>query len=338
MPAVAFSLSFICFILAMSLIYIGKDILIPLVIAVFFWYLVNALAQGYSKILPKFPKLCYLLSGGSLVALIWMPVELTSQNIPKVIAAAPKYQENLLKMLDTFLTKFNLEHAVLMDQIKASVDLKVMATNLAEGLTSFAANLVMILIYMAFLFMEQSTFDQKIRKIFKEEKRYTKAKDIINRIYTKVQTYVWIKTLMSFITGLVSYTIMKVVGLDYAAFWAVIIFFLNYIPNIGSILGTVFPVLLALVQFESLVPFFIVLGGVGATQFLVGNVLEPKIMGKSLNLSPLVILLSLVVWGNLWGVAGMYLSVPIMAIAMLVLNEFEKTKSIAVWLSANGRV
>ncbi len=338
MSVVNYSLSFISFMLVMALVYIGKDILIPLVIAFFFWYLINGLAQGYRKLLPQCTKLSYLLSSASLLLLIWMPVELTAQNIPKVIAAAPMYQENLIQMLDSVLTKFDIEHAAFMEQLKDTVNLKQMATKLAEGLTSFAANLVMILVYMAFLFMEQSTFDAKIKRIFTEEDRYQKVKNILNRIYHKVQTYLWIKTLMSFITGVISYAVMKFVGLDYAAFWAVIIFFLNYIPNIGSVLGTTFPVLLSLVQFDNFVNFFIILIGVGATQFLVGNVLEPKIMGKSLNLSPLVILLSLVVWGNLWGVAGMYLSVPIMAIAMLVLNEFKKTKPIAVWLSANGKV
>ena len=147
-----------------------------------------------------------------------------------------------------------------------------------------------------------------------------------------------VKTLLNLATAIFSYIVLEVVGLDLAGFWAFVIFLLAYIPTIGSLLGVVFPALMAIVQFASWGPFLIITIGLGVAQFVIGNVLEPKMMGKSLNLSSLVVIISLAVWGSIWGVTGMFLSVPITIIIMIVLAEFQQTRPIAVLLSADGKV
>jgi predicted PurR-regulated permease PerM len=143
---------------------------------------------------------------------------------------------------------------------------------------------------------------------------------------------------VSFITGLASYLILWIIGIDFAFFWAFLIFLLNYIPTVGSLIGTVFPALIALLQFDSMRPAVLVLVLVGIVQVLVGNLLEPKLMGNSLNVSPLVVLLSLTLWGSLWGVVGMILSVPITVMMVIVFAQFESTKSVAILLSEKGNV
>ena len=115
-------------------------------------------------------------------------------------------------------------------------------------------------------------------------------------------------------------------------------FLLNYIPTIGSLVGTVFPAIFSLIQFGEFTPFLIVLFSVGAVQLVVGNLIEPKLFGKSLNLSPLVTILSLALWGQIWGVTGMILSVPITVILVIVFSQFEKTRPIAIMLSENGEI
>jgi len=135
-----------------------------------------------------------------------------------------------------------------------------------------------------------------------------------------------------------SYIFMKVVGVDFAEFWAVLIFLLNFIPTIGSIVATIFPSLITLVQFESYTPFFVVLGGVTAIQVCVGNILEPRLMGNSLNLSPLVILLNLSLWGLIWGIPGMFLCVPFLVISAIVFSHVPQTRSIAILLSRDGQI
>jgi predicted PurR-regulated permease PerM len=129
---------------------------------------------------------------------------------------------------------------------------------------------------------------------------------------------------------------MRFVGLDFAEFWALLIFFLNYIPNLGAIVATAFPSVLALIQFQSWWPFLEVSMGIVAVQFVVGNFLEPKLLGQSLNLSPFVILFALGLWGSIWGILGMFLSVPITVMMMIVFAHFDATRPVAVLLSQNG--
>jgi AI-2 transport protein TqsA len=144
--------------------------------------------------------------------------------------------------------------------------------------------------------------------------------------------------LASAATGAISYAILLVVGVDFAAFWGFVIFLLNYIPTIGSMLGILLPTLLAVVQFATIGPVLAVIIGGGATQFLIGNIIEPRLMGTSLNISPLVVLISLAVWGSIWGLAGMFLSVPLTMIAMIVFSYFRPTRPIAIMLSGNGEI
>lgn len=125
-------------------------------------------------------------------------------------------------------------------------------------------------------------------------------------------------------------------GIDGAFFWAFLLFALNYIPTIGSLLATIFPAVFSLLQYGELSPFIIILIGLGVIEWFIGNVLEPKIMGKSLNLSPLITILALVVWGQIWGITGMLLSTPITVIIVIVFSQLENMRPVAILLSENG--
>jgi predicted PurR-regulated permease PerM len=162
---------------------------------------------------------------------------------------------------------------------------------------------------------------------------------LIEKINIDIKTYINIKTLTSLITALLSFIVMKIAGVHFAEFWALLIFLLNFIPTIGSIMAVIPPSLLSLIQFDNsyttaiLVIIFLI-----SIQFLIGNIIEPKFLGESLNLSPLVIILSLGLWGNIWGIVGMFLCVPLTVIASIILAKFPKTRPIAVFLSSDGRV
>ena len=161
---------------------------------------------------------------------------------------------------------------------------------------------------------------------------------IFQNVNRDIRKYVVIKGSASFATGILSYMVLFIVGVDFAALWGMLIFLLNFIPTIGSILAVIPPILLSLVQFEGLAKFLIVLSSLISIQVLIGNVLEPRLAGRSLNLSPLVILLSLVFWGKIWGIVGMFLCVPLTVMLNIVLANFDATRSIAIMLSANGKI
>lgn len=144
--------------------------------------------------------------------------------------------------------------------------------------------------------------------------------------------------MVSLITGTLSFIALTILGIDFAFFWAFIIFLLNYIPTIGSLIATLFPAMAAILQMGELTPFLWVLLSVGSIQVIMGNVVEPKLMGSNLNISVLVVVLALIFWGSIWGIIGMILCIPITVIMIKVFSLFDKTRSIAILLSGNGEI
>ena len=340
MPLVGFALYAAVAALTFYLLIVGRALVLPIVVAVVFWYLIATLAQLYGRLgtwgfrPPGW--LAMTLAILTFVAVLLAFIDLTRENVNQVVAAAPTYQENLQALLQSWVGMTGLQIPTF-DELLKSVDLGSLMGRLANSASSFLGDVGLILVYVIFLLIEQKGFAAKFDALVSDAGRRVRVRATLERINSHVRTYIWVKTLLSLATGGISYVVMIAIGLDFAAFWAVLIFLLNYIPTVGSLLGIVLPTLLALVQFpDSLVPFAVVLVALGITQVVIGNVVEPRVMGRSLNLSPLVILVSLALWGTVWGVIGMFLCVPITAIAMIVMVEFRATRPVAVLLSSDG--
>ena len=161
---------------------------------------------------------------------------------------------------------------------------------------------------------------------------------LTEQIYRSTNQYVTLKTYVSLLTGGFSYIILLLYGVDYAFLWAFIIFLLNFIPYIGSFIATFLPSIFAIVQFGTIWYFIWIFGSIQVVQLIVGNYIEPRVMGKSLNLSPLVVVITLSFWGYVWGLLGMFLSVPITSIMLIIMAQFPSTRSVAVILSENGEI
>jgi len=168
--------------------------------------------------------------------------------------------------------------------------------------------------------------------------RVAQLQKIIGSINARVGTYLALKTVVSAVLGVLCWAILAVLGVEFAAFWGVLIGLLNFIPYLGSALGVALPAALATMQFGDLGQVIVVVLALSAAQFVIGFFLDPYLMANSLNLSPFVILVSLAVWGALWGIAGAFLAVPLTACMALVFAEFEATRPLAVLLSQDGRV
>lgn len=327
---------------SLYLLVIARDLLIPLVLAIFIWYLINLLARQFGRIklggrpLPSaFQFLFAILVAATLAGLFG---KLITANINQVIETAPAYQANVNQLISENFERFGLEEPPALRSLVEGINFAALLRNLASALGGLMGNIGLITVYLVFLFLEQKFFPMKLRAIFPGETQYEVASQILRRIDQDVSIYLGIKTLVSAMTGIISWIIMSAVGLDFAGFWALLIFVLNFIPNIGSLVATVLPTLLALLQFDTLGPFMIVGLGVGVTQLIIGNLIEPPLMGRSLNISPLVVLLSLVLWGSMWGIPGMFLCVPITVILMIILYQFDSARWIALALSKTGQV
>jgi AI-2 transport protein TqsA len=138
---------------------------------------------------------------------------------------------------------------------------------------------------------------------------------------------------MSLATAAISFAVLKWLRVDFAETWALIVFLLNYIPSIGSTLAVVFPAILALVQFDSTWQFLLIVSTLTVTHFVIGNVIEPAYMGRTLNLSPFVVIASLVFWSMVWGVPGAFLSIPLTVAFVVVCSRIPSVRWIAVLLA-----
>ena len=321
---------------------VGQEFLVPLAVALMLWYVINAMSRSFTKLIPWSNEpnwLSMLLSIITIGLFMSLAVDMVQTNVLEVKAAIPKYRENFAGLslkVSALLPASILEKMPNMGEVISGIKPAPVITGLTDTIVAMIGKVSLVLIYVAFMLAEQGTFKNKIREIFPNQEKRDSIMSILSHAQQDIQTYLWIKTLTSALTGVISYFVLRAVGVDFAIFWAFTIFMLNFIPTIGSIIATLFPAMLALVQFDTFVPFFIVLAAVGSVQLVVGNVLEPKLMGNTLNVSPFVVMMSLTLWGSIWGIAGAFLSVPITVILLIIFAHFEKTRYIAVLLSGDG--
>jgi AI-2 transport protein TqsA len=325
-----------------SILVLGKDLIIPMVLALFIWYLINILAESIGMIrlhkmsIPR--PVAFLLAIVVIIGALTLFTNLISSSINNVIRLAPTYQDNIEALIDRFALVLGIDESPQLNELIHRIDFGDLVQQLGFTLAGFIGSAGLILVYTLFIFLEQKCFLPKIDRMMSGNTQREKVRVILRRIYGDTKTYIGIKTFTSLLTGVVSYIIMQSVGLDFALFWALLIFLFNYIPTIGSIVATFFPSILALVQFPTLTPFLVVVIGVSGTQVVVGNIIEPRLMGNTLNLSPLVILLSLALWGSVWGIPGAILCVPITVLLAIIFSNFEVTRPIAVLLSKDGEI
>ncbi len=248
----------------------------------------------------------------------------------------PKYGQKINDILVSISERLpipskELEPFNLMDQLNFN-NIGNMLLSTLGTFVSFLYNLFLILIFLVFILAGRGETEAKIFRSFNREQGETFIQ-IKNNIDTQIQRYLGIKTVVSFITGLLATVVLLFFGVDFAIVFGFLTFILNYIPNIGSIIATAFPLVIALVQFDTLWPAFWILIILGTLQMIIGNFIEPRIMGQGLGLSPLVILFSLFFWGWLWGFPGMILAVPIVAVIKIVTSNIPSLKFISILIS-----
>lgn len=320
-----------------------SNFLQPIVIAGMIWYAVFELKRLFGKISirgKRFPSWLLTILAFLIILLITVGIyEIVIINLNLIIEKSPLYIANFQSMIANLKTLEGFE--VVQERILeavASFNIQPLLTGLLNSLTNIAGNIFIIIIYVAFLLVEEKFFEKKLNLWIKDQTRLEKITTIIDQVAQATRKYVSIKTQMSVLTGLLSYFILLVFDVDFPVWWAFLIFLLNYIPYIGSFFATLLPAAFAMFQFQSFWIFLWIFLAIQVVQLLVGNVLEPKIMGRTLNLSPLGVLLALTFWGILWGVLGMILSVPITSVIVITCARFEQTKFIAIWLSETGEV
>ena len=327
-------------------LFIGKSIFVPAVLGAVIVYVIVGLAEKLGRLPVIGPRLPVQLRNLFSVVVIGLAFFLLAYlvavaNKERALALAPGSGRSLLAAIQQVAVYFGVETeptwSTLRQELLAQVNLQRLVTSLMASVGSILASFVVVFLYATFLLIERSTFDEKLANLSGDPQQVARIRGVIEAINRRIGSYLALKTLLSLLLGVVSYGVMVLYGLDFAALWAVLTAFLNFVPYVGSVLGVALPVLMAVVQFQEPGLVLTLLLALSAAQFAIGNFLDPYVMGNSLNLSPFAILISLAVWSELWGIPGAFLAVPITAILTIVFSEFPATRPLAVLLSKGGR-
>lgn len=300
---------------------VGKDVLIPLVLGIFIAYLLVALSHVLERVKlggePPPGWLSLTLTIVLFLLFLTAIVQVIAGNVTDAVGAAPVYQsrlEAILSQINILLASvFNRQEALTLTTIVQQLDLSTAVGKFAGALQTVVGNTFEIFLYVVFVLLEQRAFDHKLSAMFPDHAREKRIRAIIGEIGRRTEKYVLIKTVISLIIGIITYVMLVAVGIA-------------------------IPAIIALLQTGEWSLAAVVMGVLAATHALIGNVLEPRLMGRSLNLSPLLMIVALAGWGSIWGVAGMLLTVPLMVMTMITLAQFPKTRPIAVFMSENGEV
>ena len=332
-PSILISLAAICIIIASMKF--AAPILNPLFLSIFIaiiclpslaWLDKKGLSSTSAILLVM---VALFISIGTLGIYIVSSVDEFSQQLPA-------YQHNLKQQTATmvqWLDSHGIEQAVNIDSFKDFNASKVMKFigGLITGLGAVFANMFLIQLTVIFILFESYALPQKIQIAFGDSNLSNHFREIVARI----NQYLAIKAVTSLVTGLLITLWLSILGIDFPILWGVIAFMLNFVPTIGSIIAAIPTMLLSLVQLGIDSTLLVALGYL-LVNTVVGNVWEPRIMGRGLGLSTLVVFLSLTFWGWVFGSVGMLLSVPFTMIAKIVLEKSPDTRWIAILLGSES--
>ncbi|TNE75865.1 MAG: AI-2E family transporter [Gammaproteobacteria bacterium] len=311
----------------------AETLLVPFLLSVFIALIFSPLLAWLKRLrVPNGLAICLIIA---LVILAgWLIGILVGASINDFRQNLPQYQERLQQMSGGLLTWLSERGLSLdMEQMRQSFDPgKVMqlAGNTLSSLGNVMTNAFMILLTVVFILAEEVGFSDKLQSARQDNGA---TREALERFIQSVNSYLGIKSLLSLLTGALVMIWLWILGVDYPVMWGLLAFLLNFVPTIGSIIAAVPPVLLALIQLGPLVAGLTALGYL-VVNVVVGNVLEPKVMGRGLNLSPLVVFLSLVFWGWVLGPVGMLLSIPLTIMVKIALENHPDTYWLGVMLGA----
>jgi AI-2 transport protein TqsA len=311
----------------------ASSMLVPFFLAVFIAVIcAQPLFWLQRKGVPKVVALGLILVGILVVALIFGA--LIGPSLNHFLSSLPGYQERLLTLAGT-VTGWLRDKGISIPagEVPRTFNpgwVMSLAGAIFSALSSALTNAFLILLTVVFILLEAGDFPTKLGMVLKNPERSLSA---IEKFSQNAKRYLVIKTLISAGVGLVIWLWLLVLGVDYPVLWGTLSFLLNYVPNIGAVIAALPVALLALVQLGVGSALLTILGFV-VVHVVLGNILEPKLTGKGMSLSTLVVFLSLVFWGWVLGPIGMILSVPMTSLVKIALESYEETRGFALLLGS----
>lgn len=310
----------------------ASPILVPFTLAFFLVVLSLPLLLGLQarRVPPPLAILVTLLVDVAVVGLLLLII---TRSVNEIVAALPRYTVEFQLLLASAVETVQgwgvpVSATMLTDLVRPDRVVDFVAGTV-RGLFSAVSVILLVLLIMIFMLAEAAVFPTKLRAVLgSKDADLSRFVTIVQR----VQSYLAIKTLVSLVTGMLVGVWVWLLGVDFPVFWGLIAFLFNYVPNIGSILASVPAMLLAMLQY-GLGSAVLVGLGYAAINVVLGNLVEPHLQGRRLGLSTLVVVLSLVFWGWVWGPVGMLLSLPLTMIVKIVLENTRDFRWVAILLA-----
>lgn len=319
-------------------LYASANFLIPLTMALLINVLIIAVSDRVVSLVPLPVWIANVLAVVVVLAGLFIIMYIVGSQATQFARTVGTYEnqfddavKRLTDLVGNDVTGFIRDNLI-------SIDMTNVARVLLGSATSMLNQFLLISLYVGFLMVERLAFRKKIQLAAGSPETGAELASVIDAISFSLQRYVGVKTMISLITAGLSYSIFRILGLEYAETWAVLTFALNFIPSIGSIIAVIFPAMIALVQFETIVPFLVVVLGCGTLQFLIGNFLDPAMLGRSLNMSTFLVILALTFWTTIWGLIGAFLSVPLTVCILIIFSHIPALRPVAILMSLDGRL
>lgn len=315
-----------CFVLQMA-----RDVILPLIIAWLLSYILGPVVTFMTR--RRIPTgIAVALVLLILLGICYLGGMFLHARVMAFWQAYPIYQSRVMELLRAATSRWQLPYDPLEGINWWSKGSEYLALT-AGSVVSFTSKLVLVIFYLVFLLLGKPYFNAKLNHAFVPVQANHIA-GILGSISRQFGVYLSLQLLISLATGVIVWLGLSWLNVDFSVTWGALAFFLNFIPTVGSILASIPPVLVALVQF----PSFWNAAGVAlmllAIQLTIGNVVAPKVLGERLNLSPVVVLISLVFWGWLWGIAGALLSIPIASAIKIICENIEPLRPISILMSS----
>ena len=324
-------LAFLSVVVLCFILNIARNVFIPLVLA---WFNLKILrpVQTLGNKLHLHPYLNLMLIFTVLIGATFLGVRFMASQVADFNNVYSRYAVTLRERYNSFLAFLNITPAMIsqMDWANIGFDFLKSSTSYIVGfIVQITDKFFMTVFFLMFILVEAPYTEQKIDAAF-TGKTGDKVKNVMKKISEQVSSYMINQTALSLATAFFVWLVLYVMGVELAGGWAMLAFFLNFIPNVGSIIATILPVMMAFIQFSTLLEPLIVLALLTMIQMVIGNIIGPKILSESLGVSSIVILLSLLFWTMIWGVPGAFLSVPIASIIRIICENVPPLYPISV--------
>jgi predicted PurR-regulated permease PerM len=324
-------------VLGAAALYWLKDILGPPVLAAFLLIMVDGMARSIRRRAPKLPAQASLITALVLVMLafagsVWIMIH----GFVSIAGELPSLGARVDAIMAETAGLLHLKVAPSLSQLLARLNVSQYAGSFALDIGGVAWDALFVLIYLGFLLAARRSFGRKLGELFATRERREEAKRVFEHIRDGVESYVWVQTVVNAIVAVLAFAVMFAVGLENPLFWAFVVFVTGYIPIVGGVIALAGPGIFALIQFETPWPAVLIMAGIQVILFGMGNVVMPRMQARSMNIDPVVVLLSLAFWGALWGPTGAFLSTPLTVVVMAIVAEFRGSRWIAVLISEDG--